>query len=149
MKKLIILAVAFLVLLPGFVKADEFSLYGVKMGMTKEKIDTLWAVSGVDEYQIPDSVLLKIVPEFDHRNRLYRLSFTAPIPLLDQYPAPYVMTIFQKAIQELYGTADHVISIRTGRGAADITLTSKSLLESYNEHIRSQMLILLPTLLKP
>ena len=149
MKKMALLAVAFLVLLPGLVKADEFSLYGVKMGMPKEEIDTLWSVSGVDGYQILDSVILKLVPEFDHRNRLYRLNFTVPIPLLDQYPAPYVMTAFQKAIQELYGTTEQVVSIRTGRGAADITLTSKPLLESYNEHIRSQMLMQLPTLLKP
>jgi hypothetical protein len=149
MKKITLIAASFLVLLPGIVKADEFSLYGVKMGMPKEEVNALWTFSEADGYQIPESVLLNVIPEFDHRNRLYRLNFTIPIPLLDQYPGPYVTTAFQKAFQELYSTADQVVSIRTGRGTADITLTQKPLLESYNEHVKAQMLIQLPILLRP
>ena len=149
MKKIILIAATFLVLLPGIVKGDEFSLYGVKMGMPKEEVSALWTYSEIDGYQIPDSVLRNVTTEFDHRNRLYRLNFTIPIPLLDQYPSPYVTTAFQKAFQELYSTADQVVSIRTGRGTADITLTNKTLLESYNEHVRAQMLIQLPILLRP
>jgi hypothetical protein len=149
MKKITLIAASFLVLLPGIVKADEFSLYGVKMGMPKEEVNALWTFSEADGYQIPESVLLNVIPEFDHRNRLYRLNFTIPIPLLDQYPGPYVTTAFQKAFQELYSTADQVASIRTGRGTADITLTQKPLLESDNEHVKAQMLIQLPILLRP
>jgi hypothetical protein len=117
--------------------------------MPKEEVNALWTFSEADGYQIPESVLLNVIPEFDHRNRLYRLNFTIPIPLLDQYPGPYVTTAFQKAFQELYSTADQVVSIRTGRGTADITLTQKPLLESYNEHVKAQMLIQLPILLRP
>ncbi len=149
MKKITLIAASLLVLLPGIVRGDEFSLYGVKMGMPKEEVNALWTFSEADGYQIPDSVLLNVIPEFDHRNRLYRLNFTIPIPLLDQYPGPYVTTAFQKAFQELYSTADQVVSIRTGRGTADITLTQKPLLESYNEHVKAQMLIQLPILLRP
>ena len=149
MKKITLIAASLLLLLPGIVRGDEFSLYGVKMGMPKEEVNALWTFSEADGYQIPDSVLLNVIPEFDHRNRLYRLNFTIPIPLLDQYPGPYVTTAFQKAFQELYSTADQVVSIRTGRGTADITLTQKPLLESYNEHVKAQMLIQLPILLRP
>jgi hypothetical protein len=149
MKKMALLAVAFMILLPGLAVAEEFSLFGVKMGMERTEVETHWNRLDNDQYLLEDSILLNLLPEFDHRDRLYRLNFTVPIPLLDQYPAPYVMTAFQKAVQELYGTDDQVVSIRTGRGAADITLTSKPLLESYNEHIRSQMLMQLPTILKP
>ena len=41
MKKIVLLAVTFLVLLPGLVKADGFSLYGVKMGMMETEVETL------------------------------------------------------------------------------------------------------------
>ena len=149
MKKMAFLTSVLLILVSGVAKADEFSLYGVKMGMTKTEVETHWTLSEVDGYQIPNSVVLNLTPEFDHRDRLYRLSFTVPIPLLDQYPGPYVTTAFQKAVQERYGTPDQVVSIRSGRGAADITVTGKSLLESYNNHITVQMLMQLNLLLKP
>lgn len=149
MKKLILFAAAIMFLMPNLAKADEFGLYGVKMGMPKEEVDTHWTYSKIEGYQIPDSVVLKLSPEFDHRNRLYRLSFSVPIPLMDQYPGANATTAFQRAVQDLYGTVDQAVSIRTGRGAADITVTSKPLLESYNKHIETQMRMNLQQLLKP
>lgn len=149
MKKNFLVTISIFLLLPGGIRAEEFSLYGVKMGMLKEEIDTSWTLGEEGAYQIPDSLILNVGPEFDHRNRLYRLSFTVPIPLLDQYPSSYVATAFQRAVQELYGTADQIVSIRTGRGTADITITSKTLQDSYNDHIRTQILMQLPLIMNP
>jgi len=128
--------------------ADDFSLFGVSMGMPRAEVETHWQKSGNGDYQIPDSLIFNILPEFDHRDRLYRISFSMPIPLLDQYPGAYVTTAFQKVVQEQFGKGDQSLSIRTGRGTADITLTDKPLLDSFNEHIQAQMLMQLPTILK-
>ncbi|MDF1525473.1 MAG: hypothetical protein RRA15_09235 [bacterium] len=149
MKKMALLAVAFLVLLPGLVKADEFSLYGVKMGMARAEVETHWQKLDEDKYHIEDSILMNVMPEFDHMDRLYQLSFSIPIPLLDQHPGPYVTTTFQDLIQERWASDDQIVSLRTGRGNAGIMITSKHLQVEYTGHIRTQMELQLGILLKP
>jgi hypothetical protein len=135
--------------MPPDASGEGFSLFGVKMGMPQEEVDTVWQRLETGDYYIDGSVLINLVPEFDHRNRLYRLSFSAPIPLLDQHPGTYVTTAFQESVQELWASDDLAVSLRTGRGGADITLTSKSLQKGYANHVRAQMMIRLTDILRP
>lgn len=133
---------------PSLTMAEDFSLFGVTMGMEKSALENIWVKGEENSYQVPGSVLLKVIPEFDHRDRMYRLTFSTPIPLLDQYPGQYATTAFQQVVQERWGKGELVVSIRTGRGIADITLTSKPLQEEYNQHIKAQMEFQLRTILQ-
>ena len=149
MKKSLLIIICSLFLTTGIARAEEFSLYGVTMGMTREEINAHWQKLENGKYIIDGSVLMNITPEFDHRNRLYKLSFTIPIPLLDEHPVPYVTTSFQDLIQDRWASDDLITNIRTGRGVAGIMLTSKPLQTEYEEHIHKQMLLQLGVLLKP
>ena len=149
MKKIVLLAVTFLVLLPGLVKADGFSLYGVKMGMMETEVETHWKKLEANQYMVEGSMLLNILPVFDHRGRLYKVSFSMPVPLLDQYPSSYATSAFQELVQKRWDDPDLVVSLRTGRGTADLSLTSKSLDQEFSDHVRTQMQVHLSTLLKP
>jgi hypothetical protein len=145
---LLALALAASLAVPTQALSQSFSLFGVTMGMEKAALENIWIKGEENSYQIPGSVLFKVIPEFDHRNQMYRLSFSTPIPLLDQYPGPYAATAFQQAVQEKWGSGEIVVSIRTGRGIADITLTSKPLLDGYNKHIKAQMEFQLQSILQ-
>lgn len=149
MKKILLSLVSSVLLISGNASASEFSLFGVAMGMKRAEVDTHWQPLQDGKYMIEGSLLLKIEPQFDHQDRLYRLNFSIPIPLLEQHPVPYVTTSFQDLIQERWAGEDTIINIRTGRGIGDVMLTSKSLQAEYTEHIRSQMLLQLGILLKP
>ncbi|MDF1535195.1 MAG: hypothetical protein P1S46_01675 [bacterium] len=129
--------------------AEGFSLFGVKMGMVQEAVNAAWQQLETGDYYIEGSALINLVPEFDHRNRLYRLSFSTPIPLLDQHPGTYVTTAFQESIQELWASDDLAVSLRTGRGSADISLTSKSLQKEYADHVRAQMKARITDIFRP
>jgi hypothetical protein len=145
---LLALAIAASLTVPTQAWAEKFSLFGVTMGMEKAALENIWIKGEENNYQVPGSVLFKVIPEFDHRNQMYRLSFSTPIPLLDQYPGPYAATAFQQAVQEKWGSGEIIISIRTGRGIADITLTSKPLQDEYNKHIKAQMEFQLQSILR-
>ena len=149
MKKITLLTAALMILLAGVAIADEFSLYGVKMGMAKTEIETHWNKLEENQYMIEGSILLNILPEFDHRDRLYKLRFSVPIPLLDQYPGTYATSAFQELAQKRWDDPDLIVSLRTGRGVADVSLTSRSLEKELADHVRAQMQIHLSTLLKP
>ena len=149
MKKIVLLTAAILILVSGMASAEEFSLYGVKMGMTETELETHWNKLDDNQYIIEGSTLLNILPEFDHRQRLYKLRFSTPIPLLDQYPGAYATSAFQELAQKRWEDPDLIVSLRTGRGIADISLTSRSLDQEFAEHVKVQMQVHLSTLLKP
>ena len=149
MKKQLEILILLVLFIPMTAGADEFSLFGVKMGMQKKEVDKIWPATSDGQYQIPGSTLYNVLPEYDHRNRLYSLSFSVPIPLLDQYPGPYATTAFQQVVQERWGASGYTVNLRTGRGVGDITVTSKLLKEEYDEHIKSQMEFQLQTILDP
>ncbi len=146
---LLALAIAASLTVPTQAWAEKFSLFGVTMGMTRGEVDNAWQKLETGEYYIDGSSLINLVPEFDHRDRLYRLSFSTPIPLLDQHPGAYVTTAFQESVQERWASDNLAVSLRTGRGSADVTLTSKPLQAEYSDHVRAQMKIRLIDLLKP
>ena len=90
MKTALKFLLAFAILLPTVSMAADFSLFGVKMGMPKEEISKTWTKLESGEYIIENSALFNIQTEFDHRERLYKLSFSAPVG--DQYPGHLVST---------------------------------------------------------
>jgi len=144
MKTALRFLLVFMILLPTASVAADFSLFGVKMGMTKEEINNTWTKLESGEYVIENSALFNIQPEFDHRNRLYKVIFSAPVG--DQYPGHLVTTALQKLVQDLWAS-DRTLSVgtRSGRGMVEITITSKKLLDDYVTHIKAQ----LSTLFKP
>ena len=127
-----------LILMPAVSMGADFSLFGVKMGMSKEEVSKVWTILESGEYVIENSALFNIQPEFDHRDRLYKLTFSAPLG--DQYPGHLVSTALQKLVQELW-SVDRSLSVgtRSGRGMVEITITSKSLLDEYVTHIKAQL----------
>lgn len=126
------------VLLPTASAAADFSLFGVKMGMSREEVDGAWTKLESGEYVIANSALFNIQPEFDHRDRLYKLAFSAPLG--EQYPGHLVSTALQKLVQDLW-SSDNSLSVgtRSGRGMVEITVTSKKLLDDYIAHIKAQL----------
>jgi hypothetical protein len=149
MKKILLITISVLLLLPGMIRAEDFSIYGVSMGMTRADVDARWEKLENDKYHIKDSILMNVLPEFDHEDKLYRLSFSIPIPLLDQHPGTYVTTAFQDLVQERWAGDDQIVNLRTGRGKADIMITSRHLQTEYTNHIRTQIQLQLGILLKP
>jgi hypothetical protein len=149
MKRVFLLTACFLILLPGAAMAQDFSLYGVSMGMPRAEISKLWKELENNQYYIEDSIFLNIIPEFDHNDQLYGLSFSVPIPLLDEHPGPFVTSAFQELIQEMWTSEDLVVSLRTGRGTTDVKVTNKRLQEKYKQHIRVQMQVQMGLIFKP
>lgn len=149
MKRVFLAVTTICLLLYGTASAEDFSLYGVSMGMSRSEVETHWSRLEGDKYGIEGSLILDLLPMFDHRDRLYKVSFSVPVPLVDQYPGNYVTTAFQDTVQQRWSHPDLVLNLRTGRGIVDITLTSKPLEQEFMEHIRAQMQVHLSTLLKP
>jgi len=145
MKRNVIALLPFLILvLCGNAAGAEFSLYGAKMGMTKTELDKIWIPLESGEYAIKDASVFGIIPEFDPNERLFKLSFSAPIP--KEYPSQYATTALQKIIQELWGRDPGIsLSVRSGRGAVEVTVVSKSLEEELIRHI----MVKLSTIFKP
>lgn len=127
-----------IILFPSISVAADFSLFGVKMGMPKEEVSKTWTKLESGEYIIENSALFNIQTEFDHRERLYKLSFSAPVG--DQYPGHLVSTALQKLVQDLWaGDRTLSVSTRSGRGMVEINITSKALLDEYVTHIKAQL----------
>jgi hypothetical protein len=90
-----LLGMLLIVMVPGTSWSEEFKLFGVKFGMTRQEFDQTWIKLESGKYSIQEAVLFDIVPDFDHQDRLYKLSFSVPIPLQDQYPQHFVASAFQ------------------------------------------------------
>ena len=137
-----LLLVFALTLPPSQAAAAEFSLFGGKMGMPRAELDKVWNRQDSGEYLIPGSNVFNVKTEFDHRDRLYILSFSVPIG--DQYPSGLMATAFQQLVQEMWGNDPNVsLGTRASRGVVDVTVSSKRLQEDYIEHIKAQLSILL------
>jgi hypothetical protein len=149
MKKIFLIAISVLLLLPGMIRAEDFSLYGVSMGMTREDVDSRWQKLEEGKYFIENSILLNINLEFDHEDKLFKLIFSLPVPLLDKYPASFVNTSFQDLVQKRWAAPTTAISVRVGRGVADITVLDKTRQDKFMKHISDQMKLQLSVLLKP
>lgn len=144
MKKILLLILSIIFLLPGTTKAQEFSLYGGKLGMTKGELDQVWIPLDSGEYAIKEAPIIGILPEFDLSGRLYKLSFSVPLP--EEYPSQYASTALQKIIQDLWGKIPAVsLSTRTGRGDVTVTVVSKSL----EEELIQSITVKLSTMLRP
>jgi hypothetical protein len=150
MKKILLLTVSVIFLLPpGKVGAEEFSLYGVRMGMTRTEVEQLWVKLDDGKYYVEDSILLNIKLDFDHEEKLYKLSFSLPVPLLDKYPASFVNTSFQELVQEKWANPSRALTVRVGRGNADITVLDKDRQSAFMNYINELMRLQLSTILKP
>ena len=122
----------------GTAQAANFSLYGVKMGMSKSEVDKLWTPLESGEYVVKDAPLFGLVPTFDFQYRLFKLSFMAPIE--KKYPSNLVTSAFQKVVQQMWGDDPTVsLSTRTGRGSIEVTVISKTLQEDLVNHIMVQI----------
>ncbi|UCF30327.1 MAG: hypothetical protein JSV26_09710 [bacterium] len=134
----VILSTALVILLaPAPSPAQEFSLFGVKMGMTREEIGQIWRLTEAGEYTIEGSAIFNIQPEFDHRDRLYKLSFSSPIG--EEYPGHLLQSALQRLVKELWGSDPAVsVSTRSSRGIMETTVTSQALTEEYITHIKLQ-----------
>ena len=128
---------------------NEFSLFGARIGMSRVELDQIWHKQANDEYVIDNSILYKIRPEFDHRDRLYKLNFSFPLPLRDQYPAHMVSTAFQEKLSRLWDSESLAVTVRTGRGSAEVTVTDKALQKEFTDHINAQVEFQLTAILKP
>ncbi|RMG96415.1 MAG: hypothetical protein D6708_02415 [Candidatus Dadabacteria bacterium] len=116
--------------------AAPFSLYGVRMGMTRDEVGKLWAPLESGQYYIKDSVLFEVVPSFDHEDRLYQVSFS--VPLVGEYPEHLTATAFQNLVTRLWGDDRAVsLSVRVGRGTGQVTVTHKARLEAFTRHIET------------
>jgi hypothetical protein len=144
------LIVLLLLAVPHTAFSDGFSLFGVKMGMNRAEVDKLWTRMETGEYLIKDSILYNVQPLFDYRDRVYSLSFSMPIPFLDQYPSNYVKSAMQNEIIKLWKTDQSImVGVRSGSSAVDVTITDKSLIEEFNNHINVQVQVQLSNVLKP
>ena len=141
--------ISILFLFSGIAQAAQFSLYGVTLGMTRTEVDEKWKRLDENKYYVEESILLNINPVFDHEERLYQLGFSIPVPLLDQYPAPFVNTSLQELVQEMWAGPTTAVSVRIGRGTADITILDKTRQGNFITHINEQMSLQLSILLKP
>ena len=143
-KKILALVPILFLFLYGGAAAGEFSLYGGKMGTTRAELDQIWIPLESGEYAIKDAPIYGVIPEFNHNDLLYKLTFSVPVP--KEYPSQYATTALQKIIQELWAD-DKTISLntRSGRGAVEVTVISKDLEEELVKHI----MVRLSTMFRP
>jgi hypothetical protein len=151
MKKIVISSslIIALVLSPALSEAADFSLFGAKIGMPRAELDQIWQKLGSGDYAIDGSVLINVKPEFDHRDRMYKLTFTFPLSLQQEYPPHMVAAAFQEKIVALWGSATTTVTVRTGRGTAEVAILDKTLQNELTEHINAQVEFKLTEILQP
>ncbi len=139
MKKFIVaLFLGLIILHPTAATCEQFSLFGVKMAMTREEVDAIWSKLPSGEYNIEGSVLFNIKVEFDFRDRLNKLSFS--VPITGEHPSNLVATAYQRLMGELWGDDPTIsLSVRSGKGVLETTVSSKTLQDEYIEHIMLQL----------
>lgn len=130
-------------------RAADFSLQGARLGMPRAELDRVWQKLDNGGYAIDGSILMNLKPEFDHRDRLYRLTFAFPLPLQDQYPPAMVATAFQEQLTGMWQQDNITVTVRTGRGTAEVVVTDKALLQELTEHVKAQVQFQLGQILKP
>lgn len=134
--------VALLVAIPGAVCAQEFSLFGVKFGATKAEVGKIWTELEAGKYHIKEAALFDVSCEFDHGERLYKITFSAPIG--DKRPFALAATAFQNMVQRLWGQdGKYSVNSRMGKGAVETTVTDRKMMDEYIGFLELELSVLL------
>lgn len=133
-----LLVLATLLCAAGPATAQEFSLYGVRLGMTRAEVKAVWQPLEGGEFHVRESALFQVKGDFDHQDRLYRVHFSMPVP--ETFPFELGATAYQNLVNERWGSnRDLQLGLRTGRGSVDATVTSKRLLDEYTQFIAREL----------
>jgi len=124
-----------LMVLPSRVLAGKFSLFGVSLGMTRAEVDKAWKPEGKDRYTIKNSTIFDITTRFDHQDKLFSVSFSAPLPL--EIPEDLAGQAFQNFSTRMWASSNVSVSTRMGRGSFKATITDTNMQKAYTETLEN------------
>ncbi len=125
-------------------RAEDFSLHGVRFGMTKAEVDAVWVPFGDGTYIVPQSPIQSLSASFDHQDRIYEVSFTLELKLTE--PTPLVAQAFQNVFQQRWGNnPDLTVNVSVGQNIYKVNVGNKRMREAYVKKIEEEI----SSLLKP
>ena len=138
----VLLAVSLATLAPGLpvtADAEEFSLFGVRFGMTEDEVGTKWLALSDGVYASSSPSVRKLVPRFDHEGKLYQISFSVDLPTDD--PPYLVSKAFQDVVEAKWGRGEPNLefTLVINPSGNDVTVSNRTLREAYIEHIREKL----------
>jgi len=126
--------------LPSKVLAGKFSLFGVSLGMTRAEVDKVWKLEGKDRYTIKNSTIFDVTTRFDHVDRLYSVSFSAPFP--PEIPEDLAGQAFQGFSQKMWAGSNVSIATRMGRGSFKATVTDTKMQDEYTKTLENLLFVI-------
>jgi len=137
-----LLAVSLATLAPGLpvtADAEEFSLYGVRFGMTEEEVGTKWLPLSDGVYAVSSPSVRRLVPRFDHEGKLFQVSFTVDLPTDD--PQSLTDEAFRAIVESKWGRIEPNLSFSLviKPGGKDVTVLDNRLRDSYIKHIEGKL----------
>ncbi len=115
-------------------RAEEFSLYGVRFGMTKAEVEAKWVTIGEDTYAVTGTPVRQVAAKFDHNRQLYEVTFTMDVRLPE--PQSLVGTAFQDYVQAKWGSQrDLSVSTSVGTNAFSVTVLNTRMRDLYVKKI--------------
>ena len=123
--------------------AEEFSLYGVRFGMTREEIGAHWLPLSEGKYAVPSAAVTQVVPRFDHDGKLYQVSFSVELP--PEEPPQLVGIAFKDLVESKWGggTPGVETSLVLSPQGTSVTVSHRGLRKAYIAHIREKIAPLL------
>lgn len=128
--------------IPATAVAEEFSLYGVRFGMTEEEVGTKWLPLSDGVYAVSSPAVRKLVPQFDHEGKLFQVSFSVDLPTED--PPTLVNRAFQSIVESKWGRSapNLEFSLVISPNGKDVTVSNRKMRDAFIKHIEEKILSL-------